>query len=85
MKIDLVDVVKKLSLRQTDCIYPQVGRAGYVSGTYRIFEEIIFAKVGLTLLISLSFSRSAKLTILDAGKKIALGEFYSLRHSDWWK
>ena len=54
----------------------------YIRGTYQIFEKMIFAKVSLTLLISLikafrGAQAKAKLTILDAGKNQTLGEFYS--------
>ena len=47
----------------------------YICATYQIFEEMIFAKVGVTIWFLIKSARSAELTILDAGKKHKLGEF----------
>ena len=68
------DIVKRI------IAFIEAGCLMYICATYQIFEKIIFEKVSLTLLILNKVPtqrKSAELTILDAGGKHCLGEFYS--------
>ena len=49
----------------------------YIRGTYQIFEKMIFAKVGLTLLILNKVRAQRGANDFGRGKKQTLGEFYS--------
>ena len=65
----------QLRLRQSDCIYRgRLSDVYNICATYQIFEEMIFAQVGLTLLILNKVRAQRGANDFARGKKQTLGE-----------